>query len=231
MESRTSNLRNGLFESLSAPAYSIAEASRLTGIGKWSVSRWLRGYRYEGGEQGPVVKRTIPLELSYASFLDLVDLLFVKQLLKRGFSLQYIRKAANEAGRYLGSPHFARKVLFVGDKRIFLELPDSIIALLTGGQRAMKPIIEAVYDKLDFEEITEFGFAQRWYPNGKSGHVVIDPQISFGRPTIIDHSVATLNIYDLYLGENKKIEPVCRWFNIPSHKIKAAINFERSLWA
>ena len=81
MDSTPRNLDNGLYKSLSAPTYSIAEASRLTGIGKWSVGRWLRGYRYEGGKQGPVIRRSIPVESTYASFLDLIDLLFVKKLI------------------------------------------------------------------------------------------------------------------------------------------------------
>jgi uncharacterized protein (DUF433 family) len=231
MRSSTHLIENDLYESLSYPAYSIAETSRLTRIGRWSVSRWLRGYRYEGGEQGPVIHRSIPVESTYASFLDLVDLLYVKIFIERGFSLQTIRKIADEAREYLGTFHFASKKFFTSEDKVFLELPDSMVTLLSDGQRAMGIIIKQVFDKLDFEDATGFDFAQRWYPEGKNGFIVIDPQISFGRPTLIGHSIATHNIYDLYLGENKQIDPVSEWFNIPSHEIKAAVQFERSLWA
>jgi hypothetical protein len=93
MVSTPGNPKNDLYKTLSAPTYSIAEASRLTGISRGRVSRYLRGYRYEGGELDPVISRSIPPESTYASFLNLIDLLFIKKFIERGFSLQFIRKA------------------------------------------------------------------------------------------------------------------------------------------
>lgn len=232
MASASDTLSNGLYDTLTAPTYSLAEVSRLTGIARWSISRWLRGYKYEGGAQGPIISRSIPAESTYASFLDLIDLLFVKELLDRDFSLQRIRKALDDARKYLGAPHFATKKFYTCQDRIFLELPQNeIVALLAYGQRAMNIIIEQIYDKLDFEDITEFGFARRWYPRGRNEGIVIDPQISFGRPTVLGYGVAVSNIYDLYLGENEESTLVSNWFNIPLPQIEAAVRFEHSLCA
>ena len=122
-------------------------------------------------------------------------------------------------------------MFFTSGDSIILKLSDiDMVALLTHGQRAIPTIIEQVYEELDFEKVTEFGFARRWYPKGKNGHIVIDPLVSFGRPILQGYSVATSNIYDLYLGEAKNIEPVSEWFNIPIPKIQAAVQFEHSLW-
>jgi uncharacterized protein (DUF433 family) len=180
-----------------------------------------------------VIKRPIPPESTYASFLDLIDLLFVKRFIERGFTLQYVRKALKDARKYLGTPHFARNKFFTGSKQIILELPtgSEMIALLTGGQEAMNEVIEQVYDKLEFEEVTEFGFANRWYPTpeGKQGLIVIDPQVSFGRPAIKGRGIATENVYDLYLGELEKVEPVSNWFQLPRHEVQAAVRFEAAL--
>jgi uncharacterized protein (DUF433 family) len=226
-----SNGTNELFECLDAPAYSISITNRLTGINRWSVSRWLRGYKYVGGEQSPVVKSTIPTGLPYASFLDLIDLLFVRMFIERGFPLQTIRKALDDARKHLGTNHFARSSFFTSGRDIILELPkDDYVALLKAGQRAIGEIIEKLYDKLDFEEVTQHGFVCRWYPNGRDGLIMIDPQISFGRPTLMGYGVATSNIYDLYLGEKEQLEPVSEWFNIPATKIQTAVQFEHSLW-
>jgi uncharacterized protein (DUF433 family) len=233
--------KNGdeLFESLAAPAYSIAEASRLVGIPRWSVSRYLRGYEYKyhtleeerEGKQPPVVYQSRE-SFTYASFLDLVDLLFVKEFLKRGFSLQYLRRALDEAKTYLGTPHFARNEFYTSESDIILKLPKDgyMIALMKHGQIAIPEIVKQLSVKLDFEDITEFGWARRWYPKGKKSLIVIDPLVSFGRPTLIGRSVTTHNIYDLYLGENKQIDPVCEWFDIPIPEIRAAVRFEHSLW-
>jgi len=223
---------------LDAPSYSLAEASRLVNIRSWTVRRYLKGYEYDYINskmiQPPVVKSGKSDKPIYASFLDLIDLIFVREFMRRGFGLPTLRKALDEARERLGTPHFARSVFFTsGSKEIILRLPQngSMIALLTGGQSAMPQIIEMLSDKLEFEDVTGYGFVKRWYPRGVQGLIVIDPEISFGRPTLKGRAVPTHNIYDLYLGEKKKIAPVSNWFRIPAPEIDAAIKFEQHLWA
>ncbi len=220
-----------LLWSLETPAYSVTMTSRLAGISRWRVRRWLRGYKYSGGELSPVVKRKISAESPYASFLDLIDLLFVKLFLERGFTLQRIRKVLDDARDHLQTPHFARSKFFTSGDDIVLKLQqDDYVQLMGSGQRVFKEITEKLYDKLDFEDITKHGFVCRWYPEGRKGSIMIDPQISFGRPTLIGYGVATSNIYDLYIGEHKQIKPVSKWFNIPAPQIRTAVHFEHSLW-
>lgn len=228
-----------LYNSLIAPAYTISVTSRLTGITRWSVSRYLRGYDYKPiGEdyykrhQPPIIDQSEE-DTAFASFLDLIDLLYVKEFLKRGFTLQHLRSALAEAKDRLGTPHFARSEFYTSAAEIILKLPQdgALIALMTGGQYVIPEITRKLSQKLDFEDLTEYGFARRWYPNGKKGSIVIDPQISFGKPTVVGYGVSTSNIYDLYLGENKKLTPVSQWFDIPVPEIKTAVQFEHSLWA
>lgn len=223
-----------LLRSLSAPAYSIATTSRLVGLARWSVTRYLRGYfEYKSRvQQPPVIDQSEP-DSTYASFLDLVDLLVVKEFLDRGFTLQRLRPALEEVKERLGTHHFASSKFYTHGTEIILELPKSgeMIALLTGGQMAINEITKKLSSKLDFEDITEHGFARRFYPQGKGGLIVIDPEVSFGRPTLIGYGVATSNIYDLYLGEDQQVEPVSTWFNIPVPQIETAVQFEHGLWA
>lgn len=236
----SNNLTNDYYNTLNAPAYSIAEASRLVDMKPWTVRRYLKGYEYnysylghvQRSIQPPVIKDDQERE-TYASFLDLMDLVFVREFLIRGFKLPTLRKALDEAREYLGTPHFARSIFFTsGSRKIFLELPKDgiMIALLSGGQSVMPDIIESLSDRLEFEDITELGFASKWYPKGMNGLIVIDPEVSFGRPTIIGTGIPTNNIFDLYLGEGQKIEPVSNWFKIPANQIQAAVQFEHSLW-
>jgi len=232
---------NAYYNTLNAPAYSVAEASRLVNMKSWTVRRYLQGYQYDYSHWGPVQRRAQPPVVkdgsetreTYASFLDLVDLVIVKEFLKRGFKLPTLRKALDEARDYLGTPHLGRNVFFTSGDQIALQLPKDgpMIALLTKGQVAMPEIIVPLSDKLEFEDVTDYGFASRWYPKGMDGLIVIDPEISFGRPTLIGRGVATSNIYDLFLGENEEIEPVANWFNIPTPHIQLAVQFEQGLWA
>lgn len=230
--------RNELLYSLDAPAYSIGFASRLTGITRWSISRYLRGYDYKLDKKAEYKRHKPPVvdqsqESIFASFLDLIDLLFVKEFLKRGFTLQYLRRALAEAKRYLGTPHFARSEFYTSSNQIIVKLPQdgALIALMTGGQLAIPEIARKLSKRLEFEDITGYGFARRWYPQGIGGSIVIDPQISFGKPTLGEYGIPTSNIYDLYLGESKNFTTVSRWFDVPVPEIKTAVQFEHSLWA
>ncbi len=229
---------DNLYRILTTPAYTLAEASHLAGISRWRVARWLKGYEFtykvkEGRREGRKEAVIRHLEEPSASFLDLIDLLFVKKFIERGFTLQFLRDVLEEARILLGTPHFARSKFFTSGKQIILELKKAeskyMIALMTSGQGVIPQIVEQLDDKIDFEDVTGYGFATRWYPKGKQGLIVIDPQISFGRPTLISRGVATENIYDLYRGENKRVEPVSQWFKIPAPEIRAAVAFQSGL--
>ena len=229
---------------LGAPHYTIAQASRLCGITRYRVSRWLRGYEYSYdikgekryGEQSSIVERNLDDDSANVSFLELVDLLFVKRFLDKGYSLQKIRKVFDATRLHLKTPHFASARFYVfGTKTILDENISkggkSFLALFSGGQRAFPEIVEPVGEKIDFEDITEYGLASRWHPRGKDGFIVVDPRVSFGQPTIIGTRITTDNIYDLYMGENKKTESVSSWFNLPGLKIDSAVAFEQSIHA
>jgi len=240
MEHHHTEVEPELWKVLDAKTYSIAEASRLTGLHAKRVSRWLQGYSYvyevypeitKHGEQQPVIQRVSTKGTTYASFLDLIDLLFVKQFLEQGLTLQNVRKALDEATELLGTNHFARETFFTDGHNIYLEIvkadtdtSEGILQLMTGGQWTIAPIIMELSKRIDFHETT--GFARRWYPLGRSGLIVIDPTISFGRPSIVNKGIATENIYDFYIGEEENTEQVCRWMDLKPREVHAAVDFE-----
>lgn len=237
--SKIATQKNKLEEQYYTPRYFTAEASRLVHISNARIRRWLEGYEYEYASelrrQKPVVRKGMqsPDYPNYASFLDLVDLLFVKQFLDLGISLQKLRKALKEAKEILGTDHFARQSFFTDGRNICLELRDksdlAILELLSGGQWVIKEVILELAKRIDFDETTEL--ARRWYPNEGDGLVVLDPLISFGRPIIIKKAITTENIYDLYTAEGEKIDPVCDWMDLTDKEVEAAVKFERHLAA
>ena len=216
-------------------AYSAAETARLVGLSAARVRRWLKGYDYfyaeEVRHQEPVIQRG-GVPNSYASFLELVDLLFVKRFLDHGLSLQRVRQALNEASEILGTTHFARKTFFTDGRRIYLEVKekgDAILELLSGGQWVIEPVIRELAKQIDFDSPS--GLARRWYPMGSGGLVVLDPLISFGRPTIIGKGIATANVFDFFVGEGRRVEPVCSWMDLRPEEVDAAVEFEERLAA
>ena len=231
------------YRTLNAPYYTLAQASRLCGVTRGRISRWLRGYDYtynvmggtKEGSQKSIVERNLDKNSASVSFLELIDLLFVKRFLDRGYSLQKVRKILDEARIHLNTPHFASARFYIFgtetilDDNRMIEDSKSFLALFKAGQGAFAQLVEPIGEKVDFEDVTEFGLATRWYPRGKNGYIVVDPKVSFGQPTIIGTRITTDNVYDLYVGEEKKVENVSRWFHLPPTQINSAVAFEQSI--
>lgn len=227
-------------ELLNTPLYNEAFASRLSSLSKGRVHRWLRGYDYtyasrqdgqlRKGHMAPIVVRTQTSSESYASFLDLIDLLFVKRFLDYGISLQKIRKALVEAESLLGGHHFAQRSFFTDGRNIFLQVKDdaeALLELLSNGQWVIAPLIKELAHQIEFDRPS--GLAQRWYPLGPKGMVVLDPAVSFGNPTIVGHGVSTAVVYDNFLAEKERIKKVSKWMELDQKEILAAVEFEQKL--
>lgn len=216
--------------------YPAAEAGRLVGLTPTRVRRWLKGYDYryqaEVRHQKPVVQRSHGGPPTYASFLDLIDLLFIKGFLDHDLSLQRVRGALAEASALLGANHFARKSFFTDGRNIYLKVRkdgDEILQLLSGGQWVIAPIIMKLAAQIDFESPS--GLARRWYPLGPNVPIVLDPAVSFGRPSIVGTGVATANVYDFYSAEGANVEKAAAWHDISLAHVEAAIRFEQRLVA
>jgi len=140
--------RTEIYKTLNASCYTLSSASQLCGISSWRVSSWLRGYKYQWairdgeeireGRQDGLINRVGNKESTYVTFLELIDLLFVKRFLTYGFSLQQIRRFLDEARDYLGTPHFASKKFLICGRRVYLGnyiLPDNAKGLITLNHR------------------------------------------------------------------------------------------------
>lgn len=227
---------------LDRPAYAPVYTGRLVGLQPGRVKRWLRGYKYKFHPtikfskrtkikvQPSVVRREGAKDSMYASFLDLIDLLFVKSFVEYGISLQKLRLALQEAEHIIGGHHFAQRKFFTSGNKIYLEVKEkggAIKELLSGGQWVIAPIIKQIATQIDFSDV--HGFAERWYPCGEDNLIVIDPLKSFGSPCLKNKNIKTSVIYDLYLAENENIDKVCSWLSINSDEANSAVNFEKSI--
>lgn len=224
------------------PMYNPTYVGRLVNLSTGRVKRWLKGYNYtysvgneneiREGHKDPIITRVESDYPTYASFLDLIDLLFVNKFLNYGISLQRIRKALDEANNILGGHHFAQRNFFTDGKNIYLQVKDeadALLELLSGGQWVIEQFIKELSYQIKFDEPT--GFAKQWYPFGKNGLIVLDPKFSFGEPTIVGKGISTANVYDLYMGESKRINKVCSWLSLKEPEVQAAVSFETKLKA
>lgn len=217
------------------PTYPAAEAGRLVGLHPRRVRRWHAGYRYRYGKgihrQKPVLGATKQLPSSHLSFLQLIELLFIKQFLDHGLSLQRIRRALDEAKEILGTVHVAHHVFFADGADVFLRVQDegdAILHLLSGGQWAIAPVIEDLAKQIDFSDAPN-QYARRWYPPGYGGTIVVDPAVSFGSPSLVGRRVSTADIYDLFVAEDGNYRALRDWWGISKKEVDAAVHFEQAM--
>lgn len=228
-----------LVQLLDTPVYPPSLAARLIGLRSDRVTRWLRGYSFtyrtaggtrRRGRKAPVVVRRDGQESNHASFLDLIDLLFVKQFLNHGLTLQRVRRALEEASELVGGHHFAQRSFFTDGREIYMQLDDSaenLLQLLSNGQWVIAPVIKQTARQIEFDEDT--GFAERWFPLGKRGGIVLDPRIAFGAPTLTKRGVKTANVFDLFVAEEEKTQVVSDWMNLRPKEVERAVQFERQI--
>jgi len=102
-----------------------------------------------------------------------------------------------------------------------------LVELFTNGQWVIEPVIKQYAKRIDFDRVTNY--AKRWRPVEGNNQIVIDPKISFGSPIIKGRGITTNTVYDLYLAEGEKIDPVTSWYGLDKSEVKAAVDFERWL--
>lgn len=224
--------------------YSRGEVGRLLNLSTGRVSSWVRGYRYmwgpkerrRRGEQPAVIKTDIPtIEGSLAiSFLELVELFVVKQFRDKGIPLQTVRVAWNHAARAFKTRHpFANKRVFTDGGRIFVALredeaaPDvlEVSSRRTPFQIIAGPVFKHSLQEIEFDEHTEL--ARRWWPQGRSVPIVLDPTVAFGAPVVVGTRVPTATL--ARYAETRSVEGVADAFELASDRIEAAVRFESQL--
>ena len=210
--------------------YTVAEASRLTGVSPVRVRGWLQGYAQGNGRRThPKVQGQLPpMDGKVAlGFLDLMEVRFISHFLNIGVRWRTLKLAAEHARREIKLDHpFATR--FISDGRsIFtetlVETGDRHLRDLVDNQFAMYAILEPI-----LQEGIEFdaqGYARIWHPAKDQPHVLLDPHRSFGRPILGPVGVPTRAIFDAFRAEGS-IERVAHWYKVEPNLVQEAVAFE-----
>jgi len=219
--------------------YSLTTAAKILEVNSRKLRRWIDGYTYQKNIHNNPSKPLIKPEFEYnpdeiiISFLDLIELLFIKTFNQHGVSIQKIRKASVTASNLLETSHpFAVKKMYTDGKTIFAKIAkeenDTNFLDLIMKQYEFEKIIETtLYECIDFNK---YNNAEKWWPLGKKKDIVLDPSRNMGHPILNKYNVKTELIYELY-KTNHTIEEINDWYVLDKNAIKTAINFEKALAA
>ena len=221
---------------LATGAYTLPDAARLLNLPLARLRTWVSGSvglelesasrRYPAGQlasKGAGRDRTF-------CFLTLIELFSIAQLRDNGVGMDTLRKARAELARRFETAHpFALEGLLTDGRRLLKELGDtSLLELGTGGQTSFTLVLAPFCKRLDFDASTRL--ATRFFPNGRSSIVVVDPRHSFGRPIINGTNITTEAIASLIRG-GEKTEDIAADFRLDPEQVQQAWGFESRLAA
>ena len=197
-----------------AAVYGAAEVGRWVGLKPSRVRRWLR--------MGASGQRS-----THASFLDLIDLLFVTPFLARGLRLRQLRAALDEAGHLLGVDHYASRDFFTDGHGVFLRTRtygDDMLKLLSDGRWVADEDVQDIAGSIEFDDGS--GLAERWYPSGIDGMIVVDPIVANGRPAIDGRAVSTADVHAAFTDEGRSVADAGARLGLSAGEVEAAVLFE-----
>lgn len=204
------------------PAYRVADAARYAGITGQTILNWQSAGR---SERGAISSRDKGVSLSY---LQLVEVAFVSALRKSGVRLEEIRNARDYIATKLNTEFpFATQKFKTDGKDILMELSEfvngesrqKLVKVNRGGQLAWANIIDTKFTEFEYQD----GLAVKWHVGGRKSHVLIDPRVSFGAPTV--HGIATWAVKGRWeAGES--IEDIAEDFRLEPADVGFALQFE-----
>ena len=201
------------------PTYRVSEAARYVGAHPNTVGAW--HYRESpvlpGHSQGKAL-----------TYLELVEVAFVKFFRNAGVSMKRIRDARQYIANFFGVefPLAVREfktegmhVLMSYDQFDHDPHLEQVVVADQSGQLAWSALMGEVFAGFEYE----YNLALRWHPAGWESLVVIDPRVSFGAPVV--EGLPTWVVK----GRRKAGEPISEIaddFGISERAVRDALRFE-----
>jgi uncharacterized protein (DUF433 family) len=188
------------------PSYGITEAAHYLRLPTATLRSWVRGRHYPTEAGRKYFKHVIDLpdpEFGALSFINLVEAHVLDAIRREHrIPLPNVRSALDYVRKQFGSKHPLAEQKFETDGvNLFISRFQDLISVSESGQLAIRELIQARLRRIEHDAA---GFAVRLYPFTRKDDldqpkiIVIDPYISFGRPTIAGTGVSTSIIAERY---------------------------------
>lgn len=217
--------------------YSYPMAAHILGVKSSTLRRWVTEYTDHAKAKRqlnrPIITRYFSPEQRILSFLELVELHFVKLFRAEGVSMLTIRRASARAAQMFDTAYpFAVQRFDTDGKAVFASLISAsgstcLVEDLSRGQLAFERVVKPFFRRLDY-----FGDADALtlWPRERGGRVVLDPQRSLGKPMDAETGVLTSVLTDAVSADGgHSILEVANWYEVPIEAVEAAVAYERTL--
>ena len=217
-----------------APAYSFPEGARYLGIPPATLRYWVLGRSYRQGQVSIVSEPLIRAPAGFdgsLSFNNLVEAHVLRALrTHHEVRMVAVRSALTYAEGGLGiSRLLLSDELRASGRNIFLDRIGQLINLSRSGQLALRRLLADSLRRVDRDD---HALPIRLYPflPGRPSEervIVIDPQISFGRPTVTGSGISTGALVDR-IDAGEAVEALADDYGLAVGQIEQAVLYERA---
>jgi uncharacterized protein (DUF433 family) len=219
-------------ELLDRPVYGMSQAARLLGLRTDGLRRWIDGYERHGKLYAPVIRerRTLDDAVTWGEFIEAG---YLREYRAKQVSLQYLRPVIGFLRERLQVKYpLATLRPYTSGKALALEAQDfvgldpelSIVVIERDGSLRLTDPAVAFLDKVEFDAAD--GIAERLFPLGRTKAVVLDPEQSFGEPTVPAVGVRTEILAEL-VAAGEDPTRVAEIYSMPVENVEQAVAFER----
>ncbi|MGK7933499.1 MAG: DUF433 domain-containing protein [Microcystaceae cyanobacterium] len=221
------------------PTYTIADTARYLHIPLPTLRTWVNGRSYptkKGHKEFlPLIQRPNP-DIPQLSFTNLVEAHVLRVIRTvHNVPLDKIRIALDYISEQFKTDHpLVLKQFSTDGVDLFIEQVEQLINASRSGQLAMKQVLNHLLTRIEWDEKD---IAARLFPtvanNGENFTdkvLIIDPNVSFGKPTITGTGIPTKIVTELF-DAGDLIEDIADDYNCTPWQIEKAILFESNLQA
>lgn len=217
------------------PAYPVSEAARYLRLPAATLRAWSVGRTYptaHGKAQFPALIKAASKQPPVLSFWNLIEAHVLRALrTEHGIPIKEVRQALEYAERKLNIDRLLlSSELSAGAGRLFLERYGELISLKPAGQLALRQVFEAHLRRIDWDRskfpvrLHPFVAAE---PQSDSTPIVIDANISFGRPVMERAGVSTATIAER-IDAGETIKAVADDYGLTVAEVEQAVVYERA---
>lgn len=218
------------------PVYTLTQAARYLKIPEVTLKTWIKGREYpvEGGKRKffkPVILLPDP-RAPRLSFMNLVEAHVLNGIRRiENIAFRKVRQAIEYLEKQYPSRHPLADRLFQTDGvDLLIEDLDRLVNVSRHGQIEMREVVKKYLRRIDRDPTKHLPV--RLYPFLRNTHqaeeplsVVIDPLVSFGRPTLVKTGIPTAVIAErFYAGDST--DDLARDYGIEREKIEEAVRYE-----
>lgn len=203
-------------------AYGVSDAARFIDVPPATLRSWV------SGEPSLIVPADA--RMRRLSFHNLVEAHVLRALRTRhSVQMKYVRTAIAYAERELGIDRLLlSKEMQTAGGDIFLERFGQLVNLSRSGQLAMKELLTAHLERVERDSSA---IPIRLYPlvpgEKTERPVVIDPNVSFGRPTVVGSGIQTAVLVQRF-DAGESLHDLAADYGLPEERIKSAVLFEQA---